>query len=330
VISDIIRRVNCDDIFPLKESQRKDGALDDHFITSVRDEHYDNMLVFYTLGANIEARDMVIFPNFFLIFSQQSKYRGSTALHIACSKGNLKAVQFLLGKGAQISARTGTHPADFSSIHFAARGGHDPVISILVDNGADVDIKCNPNGCKDWTALHLSSRNGRTSAVELLIQKGILATAFGNLRCLGANVNAPAEEERMGPGTFGPAYLAVFYGQEECAVKLIEAGAKIEGNADEHYLIHAAAKGSQVSITRMLLKRGNAQGDIGIDNIGANINALDSNKQTALHIAAAHGCLELVKLLANFQVEENWNQLEKLDLEEQVKAIVDLNAEDKR
>lgn len=57
---------------------------------------------------------------------------------------------------------------------------------------------------------------------------------------------------------------------------------------------------------------------------------MDSSKQTALHIACGHGNLELVKLLVNYQVEENWIQLEKMELEEQVKTIVDLNAEDKR
>ena len=68
----------------------------------------------------------------------------------------------------------------------------------------------------------------------------------------------------MGPGTFGPAYLAVFYGQEDCAVKLIEAGAKIEGQEGEHHLIHAAAKGNQVNLVKILLQRGN---DLGVTYI---------------------------------------------------------------
>ncbi len=57
---------------------------------------------------------------------------------------------------------------------------------------------------------------------------------------------------------------------------------------------------------------------------------MDTNKQTALHIAAALGNLDLVKFFVNFQVEENWAQVEKLTIEEQVKTIIDLNAEDKR
>jgi ankyrin repeat protein len=299
-VKEIIRRLGDSVLYKayqLEEKVRKgketEGVLDTHFLQAVKDDAIPLMEIFLKLGANIEARDAA------------SKYKGGTALHIASSKGAPKVAEFLLKKGAAIHSRTGTHPCDFGAVHFAARGGHQDVLSILLDNGADIDMKCNPNGCKDWTALHLAARNGRTPVVELLIKRG-------------ANTNAPAEEDRLGVGTFSPAFLAVYYGHLREAKLLFDAGARIEGSEQELYPLHGATKNNQYEMVKFLLKR------------GANINSNDTSKQTALHLASALGYFDIVKLLLNFQYEEHLDEFTGANIDEQVKKLPDINFEDKR
>ncbi len=136
-------------------------------------------------------------------------------------------------------------------------------------------MKCNPNGCKDWTSLHLAARNARTSVVELLIKRM-------------ANVNAAAEEDKMQQGTFGPAYLASYYGHMAEVKLLLDNGAKMEGSNEEHYLLQGAVKNNQHEMVKYLLGR------------GAAINAQDSQKCSALHFASSLGFTSIVvELLLN-------------------------------
>ena len=50
----------------------------------------------------------------------------------------------------------------------AARGGHDKVVSLLLEAGADKDMK----GRFDWTLLHFAARFGRDNVVSLLLEAG--------------------------------------------------------------------------------------------------------------------------------------------------------------
>lgn len=74
-------------------------------------------------------------------------------------------------------------------LHFAAFNGHTRAVELLLNKGASIEVRsrCNSNPSSHYTEsysddransrtvftpLHLASRNGHTSTVELLLNKG--------------------------------------------------------------------------------------------------------------------------------------------------------------
>ena len=95
---------------------------------------------------------------------------GFTALHYPAFFGRgeaAAAAQALLAVGADVNARSDN---DFSvlPIHSAVAGGHDEVVAVLVDSGADVNARQRHG----WTPLHGAAQNGSLASVETLLAAG--------------------------------------------------------------------------------------------------------------------------------------------------------------
>jgi hypothetical protein len=87
---------------------------------------------------------------------------GETALMIVSLNGDLESAKLLVARGAEIN-RTGWTP-----LHYAASGGHLPVIQYLLDNNAYIDAQ-SPNGT---TPLMMAARQKQISAARLLVEAG--------------------------------------------------------------------------------------------------------------------------------------------------------------
>jgi uncharacterized protein len=81
---------------------------------------------------------------------------------LASLKGYLGLVQSLVNKDADVN-KTGWTP-----LHYAASGGHVPVIQYLLENSAFIDAE-SPNGT---TPLMMAAMYGSPEAVKALIQAG--------------------------------------------------------------------------------------------------------------------------------------------------------------
>jgi len=69
----------------------------------------------------------------------------------------------------QTDARDG--PLQKTALHYAAVNGHDSVVHLLLDRGADRDAKEAYPSQK--TALHYAAENGHNSVVRLLLDDGV-------------------------------------------------------------------------------------------------------------------------------------------------------------
>ena len=87
---------------------------------------------------------------------------GESALMLVCLKGELELAKMLIKRNADIN-----HPG-WTSLHYAASGGHTAIIQLLLDESAYIDAE-SPNGT---TPLMMAARYGNEKAVQLLITEG--------------------------------------------------------------------------------------------------------------------------------------------------------------
>ncbi|MEN6625295.1 MAG: M56 family metallopeptidase [Candidatus Sumerlaeia bacterium] len=99
--------------------------------------------------------------------SQNGSDRGAgfTPLHMAAQNGHLDTVKLLIGKGADVSARSET---GLTPLHLAAQGGHGETAEAIIAAGADVNAKDNSGN----TPLTLASEKGHQQLAGMLIAKG--------------------------------------------------------------------------------------------------------------------------------------------------------------
>src|SRR5690606_36397380 len=88
--------------------------------------------------------------------------RDETALMLVALQGDLESVKLLVKRGAEVN-RPGWTP-----LHYAAAGGHVPVIAFLLDENAYIDAQ-SPNRT---TPLMMAARQKHTNAVRVLVEAG--------------------------------------------------------------------------------------------------------------------------------------------------------------
>jgi ankyrin repeat protein len=222
----------------------------------------------------------------------QGGYYGN-ALQAASYKGHELVVKLLLDKGADINAQGGDYG---NALKAAAAEGHEPVVKLLLEKGADV----NAQGGRYGNALQAALYKGHELVVKLLLNKG-------------ANVNAQG-------GHYSNALWAAAAGGHEPVVKLLLGkGADVNAQVGDYSsALRAASAGGHELVVKLLLDKGanvNAQGgrygnalqtasyqghELVVKlllNKGANVNAQGGHYSNALQAASARGHKPIVKLL---------------------------------
>jgi len=154
---------------------------------------------------------------------------GASPLYLACKTGMTEFVKLLLSHGANPNSGT----TDNYPIHAACRGHHYDSVKLLLEYKADVDV----GDGAGRTALHHTvesethysgDNDKRTVLVQLLLDRG-------------ANVNAASENGET------PFYIACSKGLESIAKKMLECGAKVDGNSSKKLPLNAACSNKRVS-----------------------------------------------------------------------------------
>jgi len=108
--------------------------------------------------------------------SMQPREDNDTALAFAADTGSANAAEFLVGMGANVNAHNNR---GWTPLHFAAQNGHNDVATILIEAGADLELRamfyhswdyeCKP--CNS-TALQIAISKGHDEVVGSLVAAG--------------------------------------------------------------------------------------------------------------------------------------------------------------
>ena len=185
---------------------------------------------------------------------------GRTPLYEAAMRGHDAMVYLLLNKGADVNAQEGNIS---TALLVASRGGHEGVVKLLLDKGANV----NAQGKQLGNALQAASWSGREEIVMLLLEKG-------------ADVNLQG-------GRYGSALMAASgRGHERIVKLLLNKGADIYAHDGPYRnALQAAAEGGHEQLIQLFLDK------------GVDINAQGGQVGSALMAASAGGHEGIVKML---------------------------------
>ncbi|KAK6329625.1 hypothetical protein TWF730_006173 [Orbilia blumenaviensis] len=191
----------------------------------------------------------------------ESKNVHSTTLWVAADGGHEEVVKLLLNKGADLEVKSGYKKT--TALWIAADKGHEEIVKLLLNKGADLEAKRN-DGC---TPLYAAAERGHEKIVKLLLSK-----------------NADLEAKRFDICT--PLHTAVRYGHEEVVKLLLNKGADLEAKEyDDNTPLHTAVEQGHEEVVKLLL------------NKNADLEAKRWDGNTPLHAAVERGNEKVVKML---------------------------------
>ncbi|KAF7502091.1 hypothetical protein GJ744_007220 [Endocarpon pusillum] len=146
-------------------------------------------------------------------------------------RGDIKMVQMLLDKGADVNAQGEVHG---NALQAASYQGHEKVVQMLLDKGADINAPGEVYG----NALQAASYQGNEKVVQMLLDEGADANAQG--------------------GPYGNALQAASYlGHEKVVQMLLDEGVDVNAQGGPYgNALQAASEGGNEKLAQMLLDKG--------------------------------------------------------------------------
>lgn len=95
-------------------------------------------------------------------------HNGMAALHEAARCGDLDTCVMLLNLGASLERESGPNAKHMTALHFAAEGGHPPVIQMLLAKGASPHTQSSSQS----TPFYRAARSGSLEALKILYSAG--------------------------------------------------------------------------------------------------------------------------------------------------------------
>lgn len=157
----------------------RDGAGNSPLITAVYHGSHDVAQLLLTIGADLSVHEAAALGRVEALGSSLEaqpsllnsySHDGWTPLHLAAFFGQADAVRLLIGRRADIHARS-RNSMENTPLHAAVASGQRKAAGILIQNGADVNAVA-----RGWAPLHLAAQNGNTEIIRLLLTAGAEVT----------------------------------------------------------------------------------------------------------------------------------------------------------
>eukprot|EP00435_Cladocopium_sp_Y103_P050843 s385_g15.t1 len=246
---------------------------------------------------------------------------GCTPLHLAAMGGSLAMAQLLLDASAEKNSAT---KDGFTPLHFAVQLNHLEVARALVDAG----VEKNSASVHGFTPLHVAVQRTHLEIARLLLDAGadknsatVLGSTLGStlLHYAAQRGNLKMRQSLLdfeGADGCTPLHLAAMGGSLEMAQLLLDAGAeKNSATKDGFTPLHFAVLRAHLEVARLFLDVGAEKNSESVDGIAplhlaiyvadldqrllldAETDGKTASGQTALHLAAQHQEVEVVRLL---------------------------------
>ncbi|XP_042716879.2 protein tyrosine phosphatase type IVA 3 isoform X4 [Chrysemys picta bellii] len=261
--------------------------------------------------------------------SAREKRYGDTVLHASCRKRDVEVTKILVEYGAVVDCQndegqTPLHVAawegdeallkffhhckanpnvadkmDRSPLHIAAERGHTNVVELLMEKFHSNVLARTKDGS---TLMHVASEHGHPDTALAFLKKGVLlhmpnkygalclhvAAKRGHAAVVKALLQRGAEVDARTKENYTALHLAAQHCKPLVVQTLLGFGARVQlkgGKAQETPLHIAARIREGEKVAEMLLKS------------GADVNVEQENGETAMHVAARHGNLRMIKAL---------------------------------
>lgn len=191
------------------------------------------------------------------VLQPKDELRGVTPLHLACEKGHLHVVEYLLRSGVDPNS---PDKHKVTPLHIACIFDQQAIVSRMLDFGVKVD----PTDVEGDTPLHWAATKGYVKIMEMLLERGANITACNQYG-------------------WTPLHRAAFNGRP-AAINLLMSRKALSSvvTQDGSTPLHLACKQNQLSAVEMLLQWG-ARADMR-DNCG----------HTCIDVCLTDGCVDLV------------------------------------